>query len=91
MVKSAGLKAWTPNLQAMGYIVSQRYFYKVDFVNKLPAKVDMPLNKETKPVQFCYSVHFQTFTLEKGMNLLIPHSYGLNCITAVLLQKSLWH
>ena len=35
-----------------------------------------------------YCVHFWTNALGNGMN---PHSYGLNGITAVLLQGWLWH
>ena len=38
----------------------------------------------------CYSVHFQTNTLGKGMNPLNP-SYGLNSIIAALLQGELWY
>ena len=34
------------------------------------------------------NVHFWTNTLGKGMNLLIPSSYGLNIITAVLQQRN---
>ena len=36
-------------------------------------------------------VHFWTNTLEKGMNLLILPSCGLNSITAVFLPVLLWH
>ena len=35
----------------------------------------------------CYDVHFWINTLGKGMNPLIPPSYGLNSITVVLLYK----
>ena len=38
-----------------------------------------------------YYIHFQTNTLRKGMNSLIPPSYGLNSITAILLQEWLWY
>ena len=39
----------------------------------------------------CYYENFRTNTLEKGMNTLIPTSYGLKSITAVLLYRWLWH
>ena len=38
-----------------------------------------------------YYVHFRTNTLGKSMNPLTPSSYGLNSITAVLLQGWLWY
>ena len=36
--------------------------------------------------QSCYYVHFRTNTVGKGMNPIIPLSYRLNSITAVLQQ-----
>ena len=41
---------------------------------------------EVSKLQLCYYVHFQTNTLGKGMNTPDSTSYGLNSITAVLLQ-----
>ena len=38
-----------------------------------------------------YYVHFRTNTLEKCMNPLITPNYGLNSISAVLLERRLWH
>ena len=42
-------------------------------------------------LQSRYYVHFRANTLGKGMNLLIPPSYGLNSTTTVLLGEWLWH
>ena len=37
--------------------------------------------------QLCYYIHFQTYAIRKGMNLLIPPpSYGLDSITALRPQ-----
>ena len=36
----------------------------------------MLLNKETRPIQLQYSVHFGTNTLEKDMNILISLAMG---------------
>ena len=63
----------------------------------------MPLNKETKPNMYCviivskfnlqfhYYVHFETSTLEKGLNYLISPqpNYGLNSTTILFLQRCL--
>ena len=38
----------------------------------------------------CYYVHFQTITLGKGINPLIPPSYGLNS-TIIVLEGWLEH
>ena len=39
-----------------------------------------------------YYVQLWTNTLEKGMNLIIPDtSYGLSCLTTVLLRGRFWH
>ena len=37
-------------------------------------------------IQSLCSIHFQTYTLGKGMNSIIPLSYRLNITTNVLLQ-----
>ena len=42
-------------------------------------------------LQSRYYVHFRANTLGKGMNPLIPPSYGLNSTTTVLLGEYLWH
>ena len=42
-------------------------------------------------LQLRYYVRSRTNTLGKGMNPPYPPSYGLNSITAVLLEGWLWH
>ena len=47
---------------------------------------DYSLKVSDFKLQSCHWIHFQTNTLEKGMNPLIPPSYGFNSIYAVLQQ-----
>ena len=42
-------------------------------------------------IQSHYYIHFWANTLMKGINPLIPPSYGLNSTTTVLLEVWLWH
>ena len=42
-------------------------------------------------LQSRYYVHFRANTLGKGMNPVIPPSYGLNSTTTVLLGEWVWH
>ena len=53
--------------------------------------LDCSLNVKEFVLQSHSYIHFQTNTLGKGMNPLYPSSYGLNSITAVLLQGWLCH
>ena len=39
--------------------------------------------------QSCYYIHFRTNTIEKGINPLIPASYGLNSTTATRMALAL--
>ena len=55
-------------------------------------KLDLALNNtqwlichKTKLIQLPYYVHFLAKTPGKSINPFYPSSYGLNCITAVIL------
>ena len=59
---------------------------------KVPNVVDCELVLKEFKLKPHYKIHFQTSTLGKRMNSITPTtSYGLNSITAVLLQGWLWH
>ena len=53
--------------------------------------LDCDLKVSEFELQSHYYIHFQMNILGKGMNPLSLHNYGLNDITAILLQGWLWH
>ena len=55
-------------------------------------ELDYDIGVREFKLQSWYYIHFQTNTLSKSINLLIPTlNYGLNSTTTVLLQGQLWH
>ena len=54
--------------------------------------LDYDLKVREFKLQSWYYVHFTNNILGKDMNPVItPASYGLNSLTAVLLQEWIWH
>ena len=55
--------------------------------------LDCGLEVNKLKLQLCYYINFQTDNFGKDMNFIIPPppSYGLNSITAVLLQGWFWY
>ena len=49
--------------------------------------LDCNIKESAFKLQSFYYVYFQSNNLEKGMNPFINHTYGLNCITSVLLAE----
>ena len=48
--------------------------------------LDCSLKVNLFELQSYYYINIQANTFKKGMNLLIPLSYGLNSVTAIFLQ-----